>query len=285
MDLLTGSGSDESDDCTRTVKVQQRGASSTEKESWRRPKKRQREGTVEINWNPRHEEALFVRTTPHIRGNWAGHVFVKVDIEQGGNDCDDEDEEETSKLDAMVRRSLGRLRQSLEDCGWSGTIHPHLNPCDVHKGLHISLSRPFFLQLASIPSFVATLKEKLSLEQSTTLTVLKEEMILTNDEGTRSFWCWSVSSTPTILRILSHVDCVMQQYNQPVYYKPPRLHVSVGSIRGRVPDLSQRDDASTGESNSSDDDDDDDDRFVFVVDCIHCSFGTTKSYVFHLPRG
>jgi hypothetical protein len=56
--------------------------------------------------------SLFARSVPHTRGNWAGHVFMKL--------SDDVD-----LLENLAERSTRRFRTKLERAGWSGTIVTH----------------------------------------------------------------------------------------------------------------------------------------------------------------
>ncbi|OEU19760.1 hypothetical protein FRACYDRAFT_268083 [Fragilariopsis cylindrus CCMP1102] len=61
-----------------------------------------------------------------------------------------------------------------------------------------------------------------------------DEIVLMNDEKTRSFWCWNVYPNATLRRLLAHVDAVLKTYNQPIYYRPARFHVSVASFPGNI---------------------------------------------------
>lgn len=157
-----------------------------------------------------HEAPPFERRVPHIPGNWSGHVFSELD---GG--------------DWNEQTSVEQFRVALERAGWSGTVV-------AHTGLHISLSRPFFLQLASIASFQKELVDNLRHERSLVVKV-QEHTILENDEGTRSFFVWKLFDHPGLQAIVTCIDDAMRKYKQPEYYHPPTFHVSLASIKGKVP--------------------------------------------------
>mmetsp|Transcript_20795 Transcript_20795/g.37775 ORF Transcript_20795/g.37775 Transcript_20795/m.37775 type:complete len:273 (+) Transcript_20795:152-970(+) len=213
---------------------------------------------------------LFVREIPHSRGNWAGHVFVQI-----------------PSIPSSFRRranlSVASFCSCLENAGWTGMVISHTS------NLHISLSRPFFLQQSSIDSFVHSLQQRLCYERGTNLLV-KGEKLLVNDNGTRSFWCWSLTSNPCVQRILECVDQVMLEYKQCTYYEAPEFHVSLASLPGSVeqlllerrvaaegvsPDAKEGDTASEDESS---DDDNTDGPLIISLDHIDVTFGTTKSF-------
>jgi U6 snRNA phosphodiesterase len=250
MDLIEGSDSSDDEEIINdnnkhvlTDKTDQSAASSL---------KRSR---VDVIAAHSHEaSALFVRTVPHVRGNWAGHVFCKVSRSPGS--------------------SVFVFRRELERVGWSGTLV-------AHDDLHISLSRPFFLQEANIDSFVRELRHELAGVPRTNLRVTNH-IVLVNDNGTRSFWCWALSTSPTMLRIIASIDLVLAKYQQPTYYQPPKFHVSLASIPGLVPSQFL---ANTSEWNNEDTlsgSDDETESSTVRVDHVVCTLGTTKRFCFQL---
>lgn len=220
---------------------------------------------------------LFVREVPHTRGNWAGHVFIEIP---------------SSSFRRRANTSVAAFCSRLEQAGWTGTV------LSQTSNLHLSLSRPFFLQQSSIESFVQSLRQRLSFERRTELAV-KGEKLLVNDSGTRSFWCWSLTSNPSVKRILSSVDGVLREYKQTTYYESPEFHVSLGSLPGNVQELLERharsmeacqdstdrhelaSGAHDEEGDSSSDDGNiasNEGPLIISIDHIHITFGTTKSF-------
>jgi Uncharacterised conserved protein len=207
----------------------------------------------------------FARTIPHVPGNWAGHVFGSIPI-------DDE-------LRQSLAASLSRFQEHLKTKFQPSTgqqkqlqIISHLD-CDH---LHLSLSRPFALQLASIDSFVTQLNKRLCLLPMMTLRLnLSAEHLLLNDEKTRSFWTVPVDTSPTLMAIVEEVDAVLKTYNQPPYYTPPLFHISIGSLVGDLADVTNTTTITipppTPTTNSNN-------LWYFMLKQVECTFGTTKSY-------
>lgn len=202
------------------------------------------------------------------------------------------------------------LRNLLEKQGISGTMVEH-------ECLHLSLSKQFSLQVAQIESFVRQLSNLVGQEHVTSLHIDSpsaselrslwkngriDQMILLNDEKTRSFFCWEVHPNATLKRIVTHIDTVMKSYKQPVYYQPAKFHVSVASFPGNLLeqlDSINNDAASvpketTASSRVPEDDEDDDSSsssestscescFIPVRE-LHCTMGTTKEYLIRLRQ-
>lgn len=203
----------------------------------------------------------FVRGHPHVRGNWSGLVFVKVGGGKG--------------LDNQVSRSVEAFRQLLiSRTNFSGQIYRH-------DHLHLSLSRPFYLQESSIDSFVALLRERLQFQSSfaVSLSFKNQHCCLINDDNTRSFWVWPIvaATTNELTVLVRHIDEVLQRYHQPTYYDPPLFHVSVASIPEAVTvpqglvTVKEKEvvDCNLGSA-------------ILHVTEIVCTFGTTKEFVIPL---
>jgi len=212
---------------------------------------------------------VFIRTTPHTRGNWSGHVFCQVHHQ---------DQEEASSF--MIQG----FRNELARVGWTGAIILH-----AKDDLHVSLSRPFVLQQANIENFVRELTNQLMGVPKTTLHVMscyqnKHPLLLVNDSGTRSFWGWSLSTNPVMQHIIACVDRALAKYQQPAYYDPPLLHVSLASIPGVVPPEFSTE-RIVDWMNMSTDICDEEGIILpnpVPVEQVICTFGTTKKYIISL---
>lgn len=179
-------------------------ASSTAIEANIQPSvKRSRTGRVTIV-----SECTFIRAEPHVRGNWAAHVFLAASFKG---------------VLRQVTDSIVKFRGLLERTGYSGSLMRH-------ETFHLSLSRPFFLQEANIDSFVCSLRDRLQFQSSFSLSVNLQGRCFVNDERTRSFWAWPVQPTDDLLSTVKHVDEVLKRYDQPLYYDPPRFHISIASV-------------------------------------------------------
>eukprot|EP00978_Attheya_sp_CCMP212_P023776 scaffold73571_cov54-Attheya_sp.AAC.2 len=181
---------------------------------------------------------LCVRSVPHIRGNWAGHVFVPI---SGSG------EQLLGRVHSLARRTIQRFSHFLQEVVTEEKSSSPSNDKDVtlvpHSEWHLSLSRPFYLPLASIHSFRLELQTRLAQYATPTtcccLTLGPEVVLLTNDEGTRTFLCLQASSSSTsstvwVRRLISNVvNPILQDYGQEPYYETPHIHVSIASIPGQ----------------------------------------------------
>jgi hypothetical protein len=255
---------------------------------------------------------LCVRSVPHIRGNWAGHVFLPI---SGSGE-----QVRIGRVHSLARRTIQRFSHFLQQIVTEEKSSSPSNDKDVtlvpHSEWHLSLSRPFYLPLASIHSFRLELQTRLAQYATQTcccLTLGPEVVLLANDEGTRTFLCLQASSSSTVWvrRLISNVvNPVLQDYGQEPYYETPHIHVSIASIPGQnlltqyphifpqsnhgisvlklpqQPNSSSVDDTNNmSDSNSASSSDDDEEKDISVtvqVSQIHCTFGTTKKFVMNL---
>ena len=278
MDLLENLGSS-SDSDTTSVKSNQaqqqrqvskkRNSSDSQVLGKKKVKKRKLGGTVSIVSSSQAPSNIFIRTTPHRRGHWAGHVLVPV----------------KSFPRRSIQRSVSKFVTKLATAGHSGVVVQH-------DALHVSLSREFSLQAGNLEPFVETLTKLVSMEEWTSLFVdSQNEVLLRNEEGTRTFWCWNVQPNASLRRLVANVDNVLAQYNQPSYYEKPKFHISLASFPGSVQDFEQSEEDNSSSSDkssdgSSDGDDDEKEGHLdhIVVDQIHCKFGTNKTFAIKLRR-
>ena len=201
-----------------------------------------RRGSIDIiqSREAQHSE-VFSRSIPHRRGHWSGHVKIPL-LTESSSSLSSSSSYAVS-LQKWKKHSIGNFRKFLERRGISGTVVEH-------DDLYISLSKYFSLQVAQIDTFSRRLADLVQQEHSMNLYVDMDEIVLLNDEKTRSFWCWNVYPNATLRRLLAHVDAVLKTYNQPIYYRPARFHVSVASFPGNILEK-------LADNNNDDDDDDD----------------------------
>ena len=315
LELLGDSEDDESDtgaaSISETIKAKKaiHPSSTNESESistCKRSNKTRRKGCIDIISSSKAKDSeIFSRSVPHRRGHWSGHVKIPILTKSLVNQDDSVSFWRQRRSD-----SVKSLRNLLEKRGISGTIVEH-------ECLHLSLSKQFSLQVAQIESFVRQLSNIVGQEHATSLHIDSpstselrslwnngriDQMILLNDEKTRSFFCWEVHPNATLQRIVAHIDTVMKSYKQPVYYQPAKFHVSFASFPGNL--LEQLDsinnDAASvpkekiSSSHVPEEDEDDDSSsssestsyescFVPVRE-LHCTMGTTKEFLIPLRQ-
>jgi Uncharacterised conserved protein len=178
-----------------------------------------------------------IRQQGHVVGNWAGLCFLPVRIDDNDEDDDDDDDDEDALSFFRVvyrRRFAEQLGRTLEEMGYSGVCCVHNDDNGDNNNaepLHVSLSRPFYLQQANLQPFVRALSAEL--QRTTTRggdTIMDDDnvvpprttttstgriphrrggprgpfritidtrqvVILTNDDATRSFLAWNVHDT------------------------------------------------------------------------------------------
>jgi 2'-5' RNA ligase len=249
MDLLELLGSSDSSDNDMHENRTKKKASQ---EKGKTHKKRKR-GSVKIVLSNQVSPDVFVRAQPHQRGHWAGHVRVPF----------------TSLSSETLQGALSKFRHRLERAGYSGVVVQH-------EHLHLSVSRPFSMQLAFIESFVQQLTERLRHERSTRLFIDTTGILLVNDDKTRSFFGWKVRPNLILERMLRHVDQVLGNYNQPPYYDPPTFHISIASVSGNISEQYR------WEEEDRSDDSEDEEALFLPIEQIHCNFGTTKVHIIDL---
>jgi hypothetical protein len=205
-------------------------------------KRRDRDGTL-----------LFERTVPHKRGNWAGHIYAELDNSCGA----------ASTLKRAACRHVQIFQNQLRETNVAEnvaapmhTVFSHLSSSakkdvETKSGLdengtklHISLSKLFFLQQHSIPSFEGAFRKqvetfKLTVQHMLPLRVsfpltYSHAQVLCNDEKTRSFLTLPVVAGERILidLIQKAVDPALIQFRQMPYYDSPIVHMSIASVPG-----------------------------------------------------
>jgi Uncharacterised conserved protein len=266
-----------------------------------RPRKKARYGVVkfltlqEFNSSTTISSNNFLRSQPHVPGNWAGHVFVKFAPHASSFTPCSWQEAETKCLDQI------RSRLELSDYNNNNNNNTG-STCAaviVHQQMnwHVSLSRPFYLQAAFIDSFVKELEQSLVAASSSSssssspganriIRILPQECtLLVNDDKTRSFWVWPVQ--PSLEDLVHIVDRILLKYKQPTYYKPAHFHISVASIPGDMSTFWNQNSYhnnsvdSKSADNSNDADKQEDESLYARITEVHCVIGN-KSVSFPL---
>ncbi|KAF9075746.1 U6 snRNA phosphodiesterase Usb1 [Rhodocollybia butyracea] len=151
-----------------------------------------------------------IRTTPHVEGQWASHVYVSIKVEKHSP---------MYKLVLDAIHTAKELEPALHDFkqDFSGR----------YLELHISLSRPIFLrthQKDDLKRTVRSLAEKSSCFKVSFTTF----SALTNDEQTRTFLSLDVGSGHSELQLLSNgLLPFLSNLRQKEYYAIPHFHASI----------------------------------------------------------
>mmetsp|Transcript_18099 Transcript_18099/g.25573 ORF Transcript_18099/g.25573 Transcript_18099/m.25573 type:complete len:380 (+) Transcript_18099:29-1168(+) len=287
------------------------------------------------------------RNIPHLSGNWCSHIYLSVDYIE---------KRHMVLLKEWARREIYLFQERLSEYGDGGDavvekeecIHistplpmSDINscsdfssdggesydegPCEAiissegtkQNGWHISISRPFYLQLQSIDSFVSDLKDRLSFiapfrinfhvpsletddekkKASNEVTICPHAEVLVNDQGTRTFLVLpaaATSSTPTapIINLIGLIDKVVAKYGGQEYYRHPRIHISIASVLGDVRPMLKTTTKSEGNYGLTSGGDrggisnktTNASLISVLVNHVHCSFGSCKYVVIPLAR-
>ncbi len=228
------------------------------------PCKKQKRGQVTLVLpHESSKQKLFERQQPHVPGNWAGHVFITIP--------------KNILLERQQLRAADAWKNRLEMEGWTGPMLLHREEeGKLLKGMHVSLSRPFYLQRGSIDSFVQSLQERLKYTEKGWFRLNYTEKgtkVFTNDDSTRTFLVWRIEDIENFLAsLVKDVDKVLERYGAAPYYQPPQFHVSVASIPGTFTAIKVVDRKS----------DEEDQGVAIPVTDVHCTFGTIEEFVIPL---
>ncbi|KAJ7242870.1 U6 snRNA phosphodiesterase Usb1 [Mycena haematopus] len=191
-------------------------SSSEESESdsaARPPKKRKLPALSAILAGPEHVDIPSLhqgrqRTTPHVDGQYAAHVYVSVPLDRGST---------LFKLLCQILESAKKMTPSLHDF-WSS----------AQPELHISLSRPVYLrahQKELMKHAVKLIAEK-SLPFTASFARISE---FVNDEGTRIFLALEIGAGHHELTTLTtSLTPTLRAIRQQEFYSSPRFHASIG---------------------------------------------------------
>lgn len=166
---------------------------------------------------PFSTEAVAVRRFPHVDGNWASHIFLRVPTD------DDLGEEMQRPLAAAVQRWLGRTVALLSP------------PAE----LHLSLSRTFTLLGHEIEPLVEALRTEMARVAAPKFE-LGQLDVFENEDCTRAFLVARCGVGPELSKLVQGVNRAVRRFGRPPYYDNGHMHVSLLSwVPNRVSALTE----------------------------------------------
>lgn len=95
---------------------------------------------------------------------------------------------------------------------------------------HASLSKTFILKFHWIENFFTSLRQKFKDSSSKFMLQLSSDVVyFANEDRTRHFACILAAEwcNPVLTDIIENVDSSLKEFNLPLYYEDPSVHVSV----------------------------------------------------------
>jgi len=260
------------------------------------------------------DKPSFLRCVPHTRGTWSGHVYAPVLPRFLATSVDIEQVDSPAVFLRAVNIITQNLREKIDRGLVSSSDVPKFSAgsaevteksplLSIHMpDLHISLSRPFYLQHSSIKPFEKELRSRISIffNRNLPLTVSfspdpEDVEILVNDSCSRTFFVLPcLAGSHFLLQLIDNcVNPALAKFGQRKYYEFPRIHVSVASMPGDLRPLFDSFDDKCGSSESENESVEEEldsssesnsqfDDIVLILDRIECTFGTTKKITINM---
>ncbi|KVI04588.1 U6 snRNA phosphodiesterase isoform X1 [Cynara cardunculus var. scolymus] len=170
-----------------------------------------------------------IRSFPHIKGNYALHVYIPVFIPSGRK-------EELAHFMKKVTSIIPGLHVVDIDVPLLMLLKDEkLVQAALGREFHISLGRTVPIRVHQIDSVVTMLRQKLQLQNPYLIDFNKWEVFV-NDDRTRTFL--SVENTSgglvEVRKQIQSVNEVYKLHNLPEFYKDPRPHISIAWVASDI---------------------------------------------------
>ncbi|KAI8603859.1 U6 snRNA phosphodiesterase Usb1 [Dissophora ornata] len=171
--------------------------------------------------NPERHQGR-IRTRAHIDGSWPVHVYLEVNLSSELFDI-------VSTLTKTARKSAPTtvsLLQSIESQKDKTSMPKESESAEDAVELHISLTRPLYLQELHIGGFTSDVRDAFKKRKKFNLSFSGVQSF-SNDEKTRSFLSLRVGSGHAeIENMVAEMDAIAKRYCQPTFYEDPQFHAS-----------------------------------------------------------
>ncbi|TFK20590.1 hypothetical protein FA15DRAFT_599415 [Coprinopsis marcescibilis] len=151
-----------------------------------------------------------IRTTPHIEGQFAAHVYVSVPLKK------------TSPLHTLIKNVVIDTKEMVPTLQEFTTSNPEC------RELHVSLSRPIYLRAHQREEVKRTVRDIANNHAPFEISFASFSELI-NDEKTRSFLTLEVGAGHHELKNIStDLSPILNTFRQKGYYDNPRFHASIG---------------------------------------------------------
>ncbi|KZP06104.1 hypothetical protein FIBSPDRAFT_876858 [Athelia psychrophila] len=169
-----------------------------------------------------------VRSSPHVEGQWAAHIYVPVFVDAGsalGRLLDDVQLDAREMVPSLIE--IGVLEGKDEVANDAGDAGKGRKKRRGERELHVSLSRPTYLrahQREDLKRAIKTVAKAHAPFKASFATF----SALTNDEKTRTFLTLEVGAGHNELRALTEaLTPALRAIRQKEFYSDPRFHASI----------------------------------------------------------
>ncbi|KAG0312032.1 poly(U)-specific 3'-to-5' RNA exonuclease [Dissophora globulifera] len=167
--------------------------------------------------NPERHQGR-VRARPHVDGSWPVHVYLEVKLSSELFDI-------VTTLIESARRSASStisLLQSIESQRNKSSIPKEAKTAEDSVELHISLTRPLYLQELHLGRFTTDVRDAFKNRKRQV-----QGVSFANDDKTRSFLSLRVGSGHAELEsLVAEMDIIAKRFGQPPFYDDPQFHAS-----------------------------------------------------------
>ncbi|KAJ1668403.1 poly(U)-specific 3'-to-5' RNA exonuclease [Coemansia sp. RSA 1813] len=163
----------------------------------------------------------------HVSGGWAGHVYLVVKESAGLRRISQ------ACIEEICQRSddAGTGKAETVECGQTSVIKEADIRSRVRRmeGLHVSLTRVFYLQEHEISGFVEILERAVLASSHGAFAVgFSKASMYANETGSREFVGLDIGSgEERLAKIVGAVDEVMRRFGKEPFFSNPRFHVSI----------------------------------------------------------
>ncbi|KAK3829467.1 MAG: hypothetical protein JOS17DRAFT_215674 [Linnemannia elongata] len=163
-----------------------------------------------------------IRARAHVDGSWPVHVYLEVKLSHELFDI----VSTLTKTARSLAPSTISMLQSVESLKKRGDVSVEAESAEDATELHISLTRPIYLQELHLGHFVSDIRDTFKSRKRFNVNFSGVQSF-SNDDQTRSFLSLRVGAGHAQLEnLVAEMDVIVQRYSQPKFYPDPQFHAS-----------------------------------------------------------
>ncbi|CAO3563583.1 unnamed protein product [Mortierella alpina] len=163
-----------------------------------------------------------VRSRAHVDGSWPVHVYLEVKVSE---ELFDIIKSLTRSARSLAPSTVSMLR-SIESLRKAPSVAIDAETAADATELHISLTRPLYLQELHIGRFTSDVRDAFRKRKRFNVSFSGVQSF-SNEDNTRSFLSLRVGSGHAELEgLVAEMDKIAERYCQPAFYPDPQFHAS-----------------------------------------------------------